>query len=186
MKPDKRWVIVVLVVVVIAILLWLWNPFAQEEGSPDGDAVQEVAAPEAPAAPAMPKVAEVAEPVMATVLFDFDRAVLRPAEAAKLDELSARFNDGAFERIEAIGHADRIGTDAYNLRLSAQRAEAVRGGFVGNGVGDGQILTEGRGESEPVASEACRDMGRENRKNRELIECLQPDRRVQITLVPMR
>ena len=183
MKPDKRWLIVVLVLVVIAILLWLWNPFGEDEVSSDSDTVEEAAAPTPAPAPMMP---EVVEPVTAVVLFGFDQSLLRPGEAAKLDGLSERFSDGAFDRVEAVGHADRIGSDAYNLRLSAQRAAAVEGYLDSKGVDAGRIRTEARGESEPVTGATCRDMGKEDRKNSRLIECLQPDRRVQITLVPTR
>ena len=183
MKPAARWAIVVLVLVVIAIFLWLWNPFGQDEPSSDSDTAQEAAAPTPAPAPVMP---EVAEPVTAVVLFGFDQSALRPGEAAKLDELSARFNDGAFDRVDAVGHADRIGSDAYNLRLSGQRAAAVEGYLDSKGVDAGRISTDAEGESDPVTGNACRDMGPENRKNLKLIECLQPDRRVQITLVPMR
>jgi len=182
-KPAIRWLIVVLVVVLVAILLWLWNPFGQEKASPDSDDVQQTAAPTPPAAPVAPKVAE---PVTAVVLFDFDRSVLRAEASAKLDELGARFKDGGFDRVDAFGHADRIGSDAYNMRLSRQRAETVRGYLLDKGVDSDNIRTDAKGESESVSGDGCRNMGAENRKNRKLIECLQPDRRVQITLVPTR
>ncbi len=189
MKPDKRWLIVVLVLVVIAILLWLWNPFGGEEVPSDSDTVQQAAAPTpapSPASPPAPAMPEVAEPVTAAVLFDFDRSALRPAEAARLDELSTQFIDGSFDRVDVVGHADRIGSDAYNLRLSSQRAAAVEGYLDSRGISAGQVRTEAKGESDSVTGNACRNMGKENRKNRKLIECLQPDRRVQITLVPTR
>ncbi len=183
MKPAARWVIAVLVLVVIAILLWLWNPFGEEEVSPVSDTAQPTSEPTPPAAPMMP---EPQEAVNVVVLFDFDQSVLRPGEAARLDELSAQYKGGGFDRIDAVGHADRIGTNAYNMRLSSRRADAVLGYLIGTGIDDAQILTDAKGESEPVTGEACRNMGAENRKNRRLIECLQPDRRVQITLVPTR
>jgi OOP family OmpA-OmpF porin len=126
------------------------------------------------------------EPVTALVLFDFDQSVLRGEARARLDELGARFKDGAFDRIDAFGYADRIGSDAYNMRLSSQRAETVRGYLVNNGVDSEKINTEARGERGSVTGDDCRNMGAENRENRKLIECLQPDRRVRITLVPAR
>ena len=186
MKPAVRWLIVGLVVVLLAILLWLWNPFGQEEASPDGDTVEQTAAPTPPAPRAAPVAPKVAEPVTAVVLFGFDQSVLRAEATAKLDELGARFKDGAFDRVEAFGHADRIGSDAYNMKLSRQRAETVRGYLLDKAVASDKIRTDARGESESVTGAGCRNMGTENRKNRNLIECLQPDRRVQITLVPTR
>jgi len=183
MKPAARWAIAVAIVILLAILLWLWNPFGQKAESPGGDAAEQTSAPTPAPAPVTPAPKE---PVTAVVLFDFDRAVLRPAEAARLDELSARFKDGGFDRIDAVGYADRIGRDAYNMSLSARRAEAVRGNLAGSGIDRGKIDTDAKGESEQVTGAECRNMGSETRKNRKLIECLQPDRRVQITLVPAR
>ena len=181
MKPVTRWVIVVLVVVAIAILLWLWNQRNQQKAPPDSGVVQQPVAPTPPAAPVAPKVEA---PVTASVLFDYKRSVLRPGETPKLDELTAKFKDRAFDRVDAIGHADRIGSDAYNLGLSERRAEAVRAYLVGKGVDAGKIRTDAKGKREAMTGESCKKMGAENRKNKKLIECLQPDRRVEITLVP--
>jgi OOP family OmpA-OmpF porin len=124
--------------------------------------------------------------VTALVLFDFDRSVLRPGETPKLDELIAKFKGRAFDGVDAVGHADQIGTDPYNLRLSERRAEAVRAYLVGKGVDAGSIRTEAKGEREAMTGEACKKMGPENQKNQKLVECLQPDRRVEITLAAKR
>ena len=177
MKPFNRWVLVVLAVVLIAILLLFWSRRDQSQ-APSESAV--AVRPDAP----MPPKAE--EPVAATVLFDFDRSVLRPGEAPKLDELTAKLKVRAFDSVSVVGHADQIGTDPYNLRLSEQRADAVRAYLAGKGVDAGRIRTEGRGEKEAVTGEACRKPGREDRKGRKLIECLQPDRRVEVTMAAAR
>ncbi|MBI3527213.1 MAG: OmpA family protein [Betaproteobacteria bacterium] len=179
MKPVTRWVLLVLVVVAIAAILFVLWP-QREKAPPDSGVAKQSVAP--PAAPVTPK----AEPVTASVLFDFDRSVLRSAETPKLDELTAKFKGGAFDRVDAVGHADRIGSDAYNLRLSERRAEAVRAYLVGKGVDAGRVRTEAKGEKEPITGEACKKLGAERRKNQKLIECLQPDRRVEITLAATR
>jgi len=75
------------------------------------------------------------------------------------------------------GHADRIGTDAYNQKLSQRRADAVKDYLVGQGVEDKRIETAAKGESEPVVS--CDNVkGKVSGKNKNLVECLQPNRRV--------
>jgi OOP family OmpA-OmpF porin len=51
-------------------------------------------------------------------------------------------------------------------------------------VAAGSIRTEAKGESESATGDTCSNMGAERRANRKLVECLQPDRRDQITLVP--
>ena len=180
MKPVTRWTLVVLVVVAIAILLVLWTRRDQQQATPDSGVAEQPASPTAPVTP------NAAEPVSASVLFDFDRSELRPEATPKLDELIAKFKGRSFDRIGAIGHADKIGTDSYNLRLSEQRAEAVRAYMVGKGVNAGSIGTEAKGEGEAMTGEACKKLGPENRKNQKLVDCLQPDRRVEITLVAPR
>jgi len=176
MKPLNRWALVVLAVVVIAILLVFWS----RRDQPQAPSVGDVASQQETTTPSQAE-----EPVAASVLFDFDQSVLRPGETPKLDELTAKFKGGAFARVDAVGHADRIGTDAYNLRLSEQRAEAVRAYLVGKGVATGSIRTEAKGEREAISGEACKKPGAQKGKQK-LVECLQPDRRVEIAFVASR
>jgi OOP family OmpA-OmpF porin len=169
-----RWVIPVVVIVAIAIGWMLWN---RSEEPPAPAPVAQQAPPPPPAAP-QPK-----QPVTFTVLFDFDRSVLRREDGAKLDQLISEFNSGGYDRIGAVGHADRIGPESYNLVLSQRRADAVSAYLTSKGVNYQMIRTEARGEGQPIAGEQCKSMGTESRKNRKLIECLQPDRRVLITVM---
>jgi len=171
MKPLNRWALVVLAVVVIAILLVFWS----RRDQPQAPSVGDVASQQETTTPSQAE-----EPVAASVLFDFDQSVLRPWETPKLDELTAKLKGRAFDGVSVVGHADQIGTDAYNLRLSGQRADAVRAYLVGKGVDAGSIRTEARGEREAVTGEACKNQGRKR------IECLQPDRRVEVTLAAAR
>lgn len=187
MKPSTRWTIAVLVAIVVMAILWLlWSRREQQPAPVKGPVATQPAAPtpEPAPAPAPPAIPAKAEPLTVTVLFDFDRSELRSGDTPRLDELIAKFRAGAYERFDAVGHADRIGGDQYNLRLSDRRAGAVRTYLVGNGVDAGRIRSEAKGESEAATGEACRKMGPEGRRNRKLIECLQPDRRAEIKLIP--
>lgn len=184
MKPMHRWAIVVAVVVVIALLWLFWGQREQPPAPAKGPiAVQPVAPKPEPAPSPAPAPPKAEEPVNALVLFDFNRSAIRPGEAAKLDELAAKIKGRAFDHLDAIGHADRIGGDKYNLALSRRRAEAVGAYLAGKGVEANRIRTDAKGEGEPVTGEACKKMGSENRKNQKLIECLQRDRRAEIALV---
>ena len=87
----------------------------------------------------------------ADAFFDFDKAVLKPAGKASLDELVSKLGDMNLEVIIAVGHTDSIGTDAYNQKLSIRRAEAVKAYLQGKGVDANRIYTEGKGEKQPVA-----------------------------------
>jgi OOP family OmpA-OmpF porin len=117
------------------------------------------------------------------VLFDYDRSALRPRESAKLDELVTKMKGRPSDRLDAVGHADRIGANAYNTGLSKRRAEAVQAYLVSKGFDAGRIRADAKGEDESVTGDACRNMGPENRTNQKLVECLQRDRRVEVRLV---
>ena len=97
-------------------------------------------APEKPK-PAPEKPKPVAEKVTfaADVLFDFDKAVIKPEGKSKLDDISNKVRGVNLEVVIAIGHADSIGSDAYNQRLSVRRAESVKAYLVSKGVEPNRI-----------------------------------------------
>lgn len=167
-----------------------WTPaMAIAECDPDlvKKAEPKVAEAKAPAAPApVPvvgpeKAAFVPITLQAETLFDFDKSTIRADGKKKLDdEVVGKMKE--YPQVEVVlvtGHADRIGSDAYNQKLSQRRADAVKGYLVGQGVEDKRIETAAKGESEPVVS--CDDVkGKVSGKNRKLVECLQPNRRVMV------
>jgi OOP family OmpA-OmpF porin len=135
-----------------------------------------------------PKPKPVAEKVTfaADVLFDFDRAVVKPEGKSKLDDLADKVKGINLEVIIAIGHADAIGTPAYNQNLSLRRAEAIKAYLRSKGVESNRVYTEGKGESQPVTAGKCKGMGRETGANQKLVACLQPDRRTEIEVIGTR
>jgi OOP family OmpA-OmpF porin len=185
MKPSTRWTIVILVVVVIGIIWLLWTKRDEPPAPAKSPVATQPTAPKPEPTPA-PTPPKAEEPVTASVLFDFNRSEVRPGEAPNLDELAARIKGRTFDRLDAVGHADRIGATAYNLGLSKRRAEAVQAYLVGKGVDAGRIRAEARGEDEAATGDAWKNMGPENRKNQKLVECLQRDRRVEIKLIATR
>jgi OOP family OmpA-OmpF porin len=122
----------------------------------------------------------------ADVLFDFDRAVIKPDGKSKLDDLSSKMTGIDLEVVIAIGHADQIGTPAYNQALSVRRAEAIKAYLVSKGVAANRVYTEGKGETQPVTAGKCKSMGKEHRSNKKMVECLQPDRRTEIEVIGSR
>ena len=133
-----------------------------------------------PAAPvAGPKPTGEKVTVAADALFDFNKAVLRPEGKAKLDELVSKAAAIKLEVILAVGHTDRLGGDAYNQKLSEKRAAAVKEYLVAKGIEANRVYTEGKGEAQPVTGDKCKG----NAKTKALIDCPQPDRRVDIEVI---
>jgi OOP family OmpA-OmpF porin len=124
-----------------------------------------VAEPEKPK-PAPEKPKPVAEKVTfaADVLFDFDKAVIKPEGKSKLDDISNKARGINLEVVIAIGHADSTGSDAYNQRLSVRRSESVKAYMVSKGIEPNRVYTEGKGEKQPVADNKTRDGRAKNRR----------------------
>ena len=136
----------------------------------------------APAAPvAAPKAAGFGEKVTiaADALFDFNKATLRPEGKTKLDDVVGKAGQLNLEVVIAVGHADRIGSAAYNQKLSEKRAAAVKDYLVAKGIPANRVYTEGKGSKQPVTKAGqCKGP-----KSAKVIACLQPDRRVDIELI---
>ena len=116
--------------------------------------------------PAPEKPKPVAEKVTfaADVLFDFDKAVIKPEGKSKLDDISNKAKGVNLEVVIAIGHADSVGSDAYNQRLSVRRAESVKAYLVSKGIEANRVYTEGKGEKQPVAENKTADGRAKNRR----------------------
>jgi OOP family OmpA-OmpF porin len=117
----------------------------------------------------------------ADTLFDFDKATLRPEGKAALDELYTKVKRIKLEVLIAVGHADRIGDEKYNQKLSERRAETVKAYLVSKGIEKNRIYTEGKGEKNPVTKPE--DCPKGDKRSEKLIKCLQPDRRVDVEAV---
>ncbi|QCP50572.1 OmpA family protein [Trinickia violacea] len=153
-----------------------WTP-ATANAKCDGALVAQAPTPPAPAAPAAPVITSQKITYQADTLFDFDKAVLKPAGKEKLDDLATKIQGVNLEVVVATGYTDRIGSDKYNDRLSLRRAQAVKAYLVSKGIEANRIYTEGKGKRNPVTT-GC------NQKNRkQLIACLAPDRRVEVEVV---
>lgn len=113
-----------------------------------------------------------------TESFDFNRAALNPEVQAKIDaDVLPKLKDFAEIRyINVNGHSDLLGSPTYNQQLSEKRAEAVRAYLVAQGAAADKIEVFGFGKTLPLKS--CRDA----KGRRALIECLAPNRRVQIEI----
>ena len=109
----------------------------------------------------------------ATKMFDFNSSVLR-RPLPKLDEIASVLQaNPQVGNVQITGYTDRIGSPAYNLKLSQRRADSVKSYLVSKGIDGSRMTAVGKGEADPVVQ--CTD------KNRAaLIRCLEPNRRVEV------
>jgi OmpA-OmpF porin, OOP family len=129
---------------------------------------------EAPPPPPPPPARFEKVTMSAESLFAFDSAKLSMPQP-KLDDIASTLQQNpTINDITITGYTDRLGSTKYNQKLSERRANAVREYLVSKGVEGSRLKAVGRGEQNPVATEC------HQKKRKELIECLAPNRRVEI------
>ncbi len=113
-------------------------------------------------------------------LFAFDKTEIKPEGKTALDRFANELRGTQFDQIRVEGHADRLGSDSYNQRLSTQRAESVKTYLTSaGGVSANKISAVGKGETMPVTKAGdCRG----TKRTPALVACLQPDRRVDVVV----
>ncbi len=86
------------------------------------------------------------------ILFGFDSSDLQSEAQQNLRDLSDSLTEFANTEVLIVGHTDSTGSDAYNQGLSERRANSAGAFLRREGIPGDRISSEGRGESEPVAS----------------------------------
>ena len=120
-------------------------------------------------APAEPKAVAVAAPAQRVTfkvdaLFDFDKAVLKTDGKHALDDFVTKLHDVTYGQLAVVGHTDAIGTKAYNQALSLKRANAVKQYLQTHGIDAAKLTSEGKGATEPVASNKTAQGRAKNRR----------------------
>jgi outer membrane protein OmpA-like peptidoglycan-associated protein len=146
-----------------------------------------VPVPPEPVKPTPPAPVKTIEKVTlnASALFRFDKRTqgdLLPQGKAELDQLAERLKQvyASVETIDLVGHTDRLGSDAYNDKLSMDRANTVKAYLQSKGV-TANMNTQGKGKADPIVQ--CPGG---NTPAPALTQCLQPNRRVEITIVGVK
>lgn len=102
--------------------------------------------------------------VLHGIKFAFDSAGISSSSAGILDRAIKAMRDNPGTNVRVVGHTDAVGSDAYNQGLSERRAAAVRSYLVKSGIKGSRMQTAGRGESQPIASNASKQGRALNRR----------------------
>ncbi len=138
-------------------------PVVKQRVDSDGDGVYD----EDDKCPGTPKGAKVNAQgcwVLSHVLFDFDKAEIKPVAYPLLDEVVVIFGKNPGMKVDLQGHCDNIGTPEYNAGLSLKRANAVKKYLISKGVAENRLTTQGFGFTKPVAPNNTKEERSLNRR----------------------
>lgn len=137
--------------------------------------------------PPEPQYEEQVRSLQSQFLFGFDRDTLRSEALQTLNNLAAQLSNADVESARVEGHTDFMGKDEYNQALSERRANVVANYLVSQGVPASKISAVGFGESRASMTAQCQaevaKLGKKvsaAKKRATLIQCIEPDRRVDI------
>lgn len=99
------------------------------------------------------------------ILFDTNKATIKPSSKKVLDELGKALKENSSLKISITGHTDSDGNEKDNLKLSEKRAEAVANYFASNyGIAKSRLETSGKGEFEPLTETNSEEDKKQNRR----------------------
>jgi len=98
------------------------------------------------------------------VEFDFDKSTIKKGYYQDIDNLVQVMKDYPDLNVVIEGHTDRVGTAAYNKKLSQRRAEAVKKYMVEKGIDANRLNAQGFGEDKPIASNETKEGRQQNRR----------------------
>lgn len=98
------------------------------------------------------------------VYFDFGKASLRPESFPELEDLVSFMKNKDDVKIEIAGHTDNVGKDADNLRLSSQRADAIRNYLIKKSISPARVTAKGYGATQPIAGNDTEEGRQLNRR----------------------
>jgi|GEM_PF-1689596 len=98
------------------------------------------------------------------VQFETARAVIRPVSFPILDNVATIMRENPDFELDIIGHTDNVGSETSNLDLSERRANSVRQYLIDKGVNASILTAEGKGLSQPIATNATAEGRAQNRR----------------------
>jgi len=132
-------------------------------GGPGGTIIETPTGfPTGPGHPGWPENREIFK--AQTVLFDFDSAVVKGGEKAKVDTVAAHLQANPLHAVKVEGHCDERGTEEYNRSLGERRALAVREALIAAGIAADRVDTISFGEDKPAVPGHDEAAYRQNRR----------------------
>ncbi|MBS1736264.1 MAG: OmpA family protein [Bacteroidetes bacterium] len=98
------------------------------------------------------------------ITFDYNKATIKPESMGTLNMITQIMKDNPDIKFEVGGHTDSDGDDAYNIKLSQQRADAVKAQLIKMGIDATRLTTKGYGEAKPVADNSTSEGKANNRR----------------------
>ena len=98
------------------------------------------------------------------ILFSFDSAELTSEARTNLRKLADSLQEEKRTNVMIVGHTDSAGGDSYNQALSGRRGNAAEDYLASQGIASSRVQSRGRGETEPITSNATEDGRRQNRR----------------------
>jgi outer membrane protein OmpA-like peptidoglycan-associated protein len=120
--------------------------------------------PSAPPPPPPPPPPAKEKLVLRGVHFDFDKSEIRPGDAAVLDEAATALKANPGVSVNVNGYCDAIGGEKYNQELSERRAASVARYLVKAGIPESQLVPQGHGKTDFVATNATAEGRAQNRR----------------------
>jgi outer membrane protein OmpA-like peptidoglycan-associated protein len=113
------------------------------------------------------------------ILYDFNKATLRPESEKALDEIVSVLKTNPGIRIELSSHTDSVGSNSYNMNLSQGRAQSCVDYIISKGISAERLTAKGYGKTRPVAPNSLPN-GHDNPSGREL------NRRTEFTVIEQK
>jgi OOP family OmpA-OmpF porin len=98
------------------------------------------------------------------VFFDTNKATIKPVSFPLLDDVASALRDNPKIKVEVQGHTDSQGNDAFNKKLSQNRAESVRTYLIKKGITSDRMVAKGYGEDQPLEDNRTADGRSKNRR----------------------
>lgn len=107
--------------------------------------------------------------ILHNVFFDIDQASLRMESETELKKLVTILTNNEALNIQIVGHTDDVGEAAHNLKLSEDRAHAVKDYLIAHGIASNRISYQGMGENQPLVPNDSPENRQQNRRTEIMI-----------------